>query len=98
MKAEESSQPAELNSDHGDIDPGHGTGFGGFVIAHESALVHQPAEGAFHDPAARQHFEAFGRVGALNDLDLQFGAASFDPLGEGRAGVAAVSYTHLTLP
>ncbi len=90
MKVEESSQTAELNSDHRDIDPGHGTGFGGFVIAHEAALVHQPAEGARHDPAARQDFEALGRVGAFNDLDSQFGAACFDPLGEGLAGIATI--------
>jgi len=50
MNDEESSQTAELNSDHRDIDPRHSAGFGGFVIAHESPLVHQPAEGALHHP------------------------------------------------
>ena len=90
MKGEESSQTAELNSDHRDIDPRHGAGFGGFVIAHESPLVHQPAEGALHDPAACQYFEALGRVRAFNDLDSQFGAETFDPLGKSLAAIAAI--------
>ena len=88
MKAEESSQSAELNSDHGDIDPTLGTGHGGFVVAHQSPLAHQPAEGSLHDPAARQDFEALGGVRAIDDLDRQLGAESLDPLGEGIAGVA----------
>ena len=91
MNDEESSQSAELNSDHRDIDPRHGAGLGGFVIAHESPLVHQPAEGALHDPAARQYLEAFGRVGAFNDLDGEFGAEAFDPLGKGLAGIATIN-------
>lgn len=58
MKDEESSQSAELNADHGDMDPSFGAGLGGFVIAHQSPLAHQPAEGAFHYPTAWQHGEA----------------------------------------
>ena len=88
--SEELGQSAELNTDHGDIDPGFGAGLGGFVIAHESPLTHEPAEGAFHDPAARQHFEADGIVGAFDDLDHQLRAESLDPLGERFAGIAAV--------
>src|SRR5271154_4842467 len=90
MNEEESSQTAELNSDHRDIDPGHGAGLGGFVIADESALLHQPAEGALYDPAAWQYIEALGRVGAFDDLDGQFGAEAFDPLGKGLAGIATI--------
>ena len=74
MNDEESSQSAELNSDHRDIDPRHGAGFGSFVIAHESPLVHQPAEGALHHPATGQDLEALGGIGAFYDLDVQFGA------------------------
>src|SRR5450432_2279102 len=88
--SEESSESAELNTDPGDIDPGFGAGLGGFVIAHESPLTHEPAEGAFHYPAARQHFEADGIVGAFDDLDHQLRAESLDPLGERFAGIAAV--------
>jgi hypothetical protein len=50
MKDEKSGQSAELNPDHGDKDPSFGTRLGGFVIADQSPLAHQPAEGAFHDP------------------------------------------------
>jgi Beta xylosidase C-terminal Concanavalin A-like domain len=88
--SEESGQSAELNSDHGDIDPGFGAGLGGFVIAHQSPLAHEPTEGSFHDPAARQHFEADHIVGAFDDLDHQLGAQPLDPLGERFAGVAAI--------
>lgn len=90
MNDQESSQSAELNSDHRDIDPRHGAGLGSFVIADESSLVYQPAEGSLHHPAARQYFEAPSRVGAFNDLDGQFGAKSFDPLGKGLAGIATI--------
>ena len=55
MKREDSSEAAELDADHRDVDPRRGAGFGGFVIAHESPLVHQPAEGSLHDPAAQAH-------------------------------------------
>jgi hypothetical protein len=36
MKDKESRKSAELNLDHGDIDPSFGAGFGGFIIMHES--------------------------------------------------------------
>ena len=90
MKTEESSQSAELDSDHGDIDPSLGTGLGGFVIPHQSPLAHQPAESAFHHPAVRQHFEALGVVGTFDDLNLQFGPESLDPVGKRLPGVAAI--------
>jgi len=69
MNDEESSRSAELNSYHGAIDPSLSTGLGGFVIAHQSSLTHQPAEGAFHDPTAWQDGEASGSVGAFDDFD-----------------------------
>jgi hypothetical protein len=90
MNDEESSQSAELNSDHGDIDPSFGAGLGGFVIACESPVPHQPAEGSLHDPAERQNFEARGIVRTFDDRDGQLGAQSLDPLSEGLAGVAAI--------
>ena len=74
MKDEESSQAAELDSDHRDANPSLCAGFGGFIIAHQPAMTHQPAEGAFDHPTARQNFESLGGVGAFDDLDGQFGA------------------------
>src|ERR1035438_7112139 len=90
MKDEESSQAAELNADHGDTDPSFSAGFRGFVIADQSALPHQPAEGALNDPTAWQDFETRGVIGAFDDLDCQFGAQPLDPLGERLAGIAAI--------
>src|ERR1035437_610386 len=90
MNDDQSGQSAELNSYHGYIDPGFGAGLGGFVITHQSPLAHQPAEGAFHEPAARQHFEADGIVGAFDDLDRPLGAEFLDPVGERCASVTAI--------
>jgi hypothetical protein len=90
MKDKESSQSAELNSDHGDIDPSFGAGLGGFIIAHESALLHQPAEGAFHDPTAGQDFEAREVVRTFDHRDHQLAAKAFDPVGKRLAGVATI--------
>jgi hypothetical protein len=90
MKAEESSQSAELNSYHGDIDPRFSAGLGGFIIADQSPLAHQPAEGGFHDPTARQYGEASGIIGAFDDFDRQLGTESLDPLSKSLPGAAAI--------
>ena len=83
-------ESAESDSDHRDINPGLGAGFGGFVITHQPAVAHQPAEGSFADPAAGQDRETFGAIGTLDHRDRQFGTESLDPLGKSLAGVAAV--------
>ena len=90
MNDEESSQSAELNSYHRDINPSLGARLGGFVIAHQSPLTHQPAESAFHDPAVGQYFEASEVIRTFDDLDGQSRAEPLDPLGEGLAGVATI--------
>ncbi len=69
-----SGQTAELNADHRDIDPRFGTGDGAFVIAHQAAVVQQPAERTFDHPAPWQDFEALNRIGALDHFDRQLGA------------------------
>src|SRR6185436_18816603 len=86
----ESSEPTELNSYHRDKYPSFGAGRSGFIVAHQAPLPHQPTEGAFNYPAARQNFKANGRVGALNHLDLQFGTEAFDPLGKLISSIAAI--------
>ena len=90
MNDEASSQSAELNSDHRDVDPSFGAGLGGFIIAHEAPVAHQPAEGALEDPAERQDFEARGIVRTFDDRDGQLGAQSLDPVGERHPGIAAI--------
>lgn len=70
MKVEVSSQAPELNSDHGDIDPSFGAGFGGFVLAYQAALAHQPTKSTFHDPATRQDGELVMGVNPGNLCNL----------------------------
>lgn len=90
MNDMESSESAELDSNHRDMNPSFGAGLGGFVVTDQSAVMHQPAEGSFHDPAMRQDIEARSRVGTFDDLNRQFGAKSFDPLCKSFAGVTAI--------
>ncbi|OIJ90412.1 hypothetical protein BIV24_17820 [Streptomyces colonosanans] len=40
------------------------------VVAGESAVVHEPAEGPLDDPASRDHFEPFDAGGALDDFGV----------------------------
>ena len=94
MNDVESGQSAQLNWDHRDMDPGHGAGLGGFVITDPSPLMHQPAERALDDPAARQDFETFARVRTFDDFHCQFGTKSFDPLGEDLTGIADIHPQH----
>jgi hypothetical protein len=72
----------------GDPDHGFVGGGQGFVVAYQAAVLGQPAEGAFHDPAAAEQDEALGRGGTLDHGDGQ----SPDLLGVGdeSAGVSAV--------
>lgn len=88
--SEESCESAELNADHGQIGEGLGAGFGGFVIAHQTAVTHQPAKSALDHPAPRQHGESFAIIRALDDLHFQVGPDALDPLGKGRSAVAAI--------
>src|ERR1039457_5831743 len=90
MNDEASSEAAKLDSNHGDIYPSLGAGLGGFVIAHPSALTHQPAEGSLHDPAAGEDFEAGRVIGTFDHFDREFGAEALDPLSEGCAGIATI--------
>jgi hypothetical protein len=88
-------QACEHEPNHGQIDDGL-AGFGlAFVVAVESAVASEPPEGAFHDPASRQHLEGV-EFGAFDDLD---GAAPFfhGPL-EQSTRIAAVGPDALDAP
>jgi hypothetical protein len=69
---------------------GLGAGDGGFIIAHQSAVMQQPAEGALHDPAAGEDLKAAHIIRAFYHLHLQFTAAGFDPAGKASPGITAV--------
>src|SRR3546814_14702733 len=43
-----------------------------FEVLGETSVAAEPCEGSFHHPAARQHLEAFGGVGPLDDFDGPF--------------------------
>ena len=97
MIAEASGESAELDSYHCDINPGLGAGFALFVIPHEAAMAHEPAEGAFHHPTPRENFEAARAVGAFDHFDNQFWTHPANPLREVRPAVAAV-HPHFSQP
>jgi len=83
-------QAAELNTDHGYINPGFGAGERAFIIAHQAAVVHQPAESAFDHPAPWQDFKALNIIGAFDHFDFQFGAQRFNPVSKGVPGITAI--------
>ena len=81
---EELGQSAKLNSYHCDIDPSFGAGFRPLVIAHQTPVAHEPAEGPLHDPPPGQDLEARDIVGAFDDFNIQFWAQTSHPLGKFR--------------
>ena len=97
MVPEKLGQSAKLNSYHCDVDPSFGAGFRPLVIAHQTPVAHQPAEGPLHDPPPGQDLEAGDIVGAFDDLNVQFWAQSSHPLGEFGAAISPVD-PHLAQP
>src|SRR3954465_13023132 len=56
--------------DHGDGDHAGGVAGQGFVVSGEAAVLHEPTEGAFDDPAALHHAEPFDLRVLGDDLDV----------------------------
>ena len=52
----------------GDQEPGLGAGDGLLPVLGQSSASSEPGKGAFDDPSPRQEQEAFGAVGAIDDL------------------------------
>ena len=52
----------------GDEEPGLGACDGLLPILGQTPAPAEPCEGALDDPSSRQHFEALGGIGALDDL------------------------------
>jgi hypothetical protein len=63
MNPEESRQSAELNSYHGDINPGFSTGFCALVVADQAPVAHQPAKGSLYNPPT-------GVIGKMPDPEV----------------------------
>src|SRR5881394_2836499 len=90
MIAEESSQATELKTYHRDINPSFCAGLGGFVVASQSPLTHQPAEGSLHDPASGQYPKALHRIGAFDHFHFQLGTKVSDRLRKRLPAVSAI--------
>ncbi len=63
-----------------------------FIVAHQSAMAHEPAKGPFDDPAFGQHFEAALVFEPWHHFQPQrAGFAVFShPRGEGRSSIGLV--------
>src|SRR5215217_6774489 len=73
----------------GDEDPGHRALDGGFEVLGQSTAASKPSECSLHNPAALEYRKAFGRVGALDDLDSPVPASS-DSLAQLGSRIAAI--------
>ena len=87
MKSEESSQAAELNAYHRDINPRRGTGC---RFTHQPTMLHEPGKRALHHPAPRQHDKSSRVIAALDHFHLQLGPVLPCRLRELAAGETTV--------
>src|SRR5258707_1603684 len=90
MKPWESSEAAELNADHGQMNPRFSARFGALVVSYEASLAHQPAKGSLDNPAPGQDRKSLHIVRAFDDLNLDLGPTILDPGLEILSGVAAI--------
>ena len=88
---EKSSQPAELDSDHGDKNERFRAGDSGFIVADQSPVMHQPGEGALDHPATRQHFKPAHIVRVFDHFDSQLGPVGLDPVSKLGTGVTPIN-------
>jgi hypothetical protein len=84
------------HADGGDERPCGGALDGFLPVFGETAASSEPREGSFDDPAARQDFEAFRRVGSLDDFDSPL-AHCGQSLAQFFAGIAPIG-EHMTQP
>ena len=62
------AETSKHEANHGEVDHRLASGGLAFVVATESAITAQPAEGPLYNPASRQYLEGM-KVGALHDFD-----------------------------
>src|SRR5918999_347724 len=60
---------AHEQASHGEEDHRLGDVETALVIAHQASVAHEPAEGTFNNPAARDHLEAWLGIQPPDDLD-----------------------------
>ena len=63
------SEPPEQEGSEGDMDHGVRDIDPLFIVAHEAAPAHHPAEGALDNPTAREDVEALLAFDAADDLE-----------------------------
>lgn len=68
-----SGPPPNEGSGGGDGDEGLGDRRELLIVAHEAPVLHDPGEGPFHHPSARDHGEARLTRGALDYLQVNMG-------------------------
>ena len=94
MRVEGSCDSPDLDSNECDKDERFGTLDGGFVVACQTSVAHQPAKGSLHHPAVSQELESPDSVRSFDDLDREFAAQRLDPTGEHVAGVTSIHPDH----
>jgi hypothetical protein len=77
------------DADHGDLDEGEVGSDAVFDVFGEASAAVEPSEGAFDEPALRQHDEALGGVRSLDDLQRRAGGL-VDGAGRVGALIAAI--------
>ena len=81
-------QASEHDADHGEADEGNGGSGVALKVARQAAVVTDPGEGSFHDPAFGQDDEAMQLV-ALDDFQLPATGLG-DSIGDLRSLIAGI--------
>ena len=88
------SERAEHEAGEGEVDEGRRVSQKAFVIFDQAPALGQPGEAALDDPAAGLDRKSFGRLGTVDDFEMQFAvrAQLLDPVDKlaGRTRVGPV--------
>ena len=85
-----SCESAQLDTDHGEVNPSLGAGVGALVVPHQTSVAHQPAQRSLYNPSPRKHDKARQIIGALHDLHFNFRPMLFHPASKRFAGITAI--------
>jgi len=81
---------SQHEADRGEFEEGEGISVEVLPVLGQPAASVQPGDGAFDDPAFRQHDEAFGPVGSFDDLGIELGEEMSQGAAEDRSLIGAV--------